>query len=108
MFIGFANFYQRFIQGFSKIAVLFICLLKITRSSYKLAPKAFKADDNKIVSDGGSKANKTVVNLSKNNKSRNLTCMPNIETTRESNFLTPDAKKIFNHSQLAFIKVPIL
>ena len=34
--------------------------------------------------------------------------MPNIGAIREPNFLTPDAKKIFNYLRLAFIKVPIL
>ena len=34
--------------------------------------------------------------------------MPNIGATEELNFLTPNAKKIFNYLQLAFIKTPIL
>ena len=34
--------------------------------------------------------------------------MPNIEATGEPNFLTPDAKKAFNHLRLAFIEAPIL
>ena len=40
--------------------------------------KAFKTNDNKVIRLS-SKANKMVVNLSKNNKSRNLTYVPNIE-----------------------------
>ena len=32
VFLGFANFYQRFIQGFSKIAALFTSILKTTQS----------------------------------------------------------------------------
>ena len=62
MFIDFANFYQRFIKGFSKIAILFISLLKITKSS-NLALKTFKSNNNKVVSDSNSRANKTVINL---------------------------------------------
>ena len=71
VFIGFANCYKSFIQGFSTIAAPLISLLKTTGSSDKSAPKAFKADGNEVVGGGGSKANETVINLSKNNQSRN-------------------------------------
>ena len=98
VFIGFANFYWRFIQSFSRIAAQLTSLLKTTGSS-ELAPKAFKADDKEIVDGGGSgsRANRTVMNLSKNEKSRKSTHMPNIRATGEPNFLTSDAKKAFNH-----------
>ena len=92
MFIGFANFYWRFIQDFSKIAISLIFLLKITRLSKKLVLEKFNADKNEIVSGSGNRANETVINLSKN-----LTCMPNIRATGEPTFLTPNAKKIFNY-----------
>ena len=107
VFIGFANFYQHFIQGFNRIAVLLTTLLKITGLS-ELAPKAFRADDNKVVGGGGGKTNGIVVNLSKNKKSRKSTRVPNIGTTGEPNFLTPKAKKTFNYLRLAFIKALIL
>ena len=82
--------------------------MKITRSSDKLILKAFSADDNKVVDDGSNKTNRTIVNLSKNKKSRNLTRVPNIEAIEEYKFLTPNAKKAFNYLWLAFIKAPIL
>ena len=140
VFIGFANFYQRFIRGFSRIAAPLTSLLKATglsdsapkafradddevvgvgaplisplkaTGSSDLALKAFRADDDKVVGVGG-RANKTVVNSSiqsKNEKSRYLTRVPNIGATGEPNFLTPDAKKAFNHLRLAFIEAPIL
>ena len=107
VFIGFVNFCWRFIQGFSRIAELLTFLFKTTGSS-KLAPKAFRADNNKIVGGDGSRGNKTVVNLFKNEKSRKSTHVSNIEATRKPNFLTFDAKKAFNHLRLVFIKVPIL
>ena len=91
VFIGFANFYWRFILGFSRIALSFIFLLKTTRLFEKLAPKIFKVDDNKIVNDNGSKINKTSVNLSKN-----LTHVPNIDVKKQLIFLIPNAKKTFN------------
>ena len=68
MFINFANFYWRFIQDFSKITLLFDSLLKIIGLS-KLALKVFKADNNKVIDGSDGRANKTVINLSKNNKS---------------------------------------
>ena len=108
VFIGFANFYRRFIRGFSRIAAPLTSLLKTTGSSEESAPKAFRADDDEVVGGGGGRANGTVVNLFKNEKSRKSMRVPNIEATREPNFLTPDAKKAFNHLRLAFIKAPIL
>ena len=62
----------------------------------------FRADDNKIIGGGGGRANETVRNSSKKSM-----CMPNIGATEEPNFLTPNAKKVFNHLRLLFIKAPI-
>ena len=83
-------------------------MLKTTGSSEKLAPKAFRADNNEIVGGGDSRADETVVNLSKNEKSKKLTRVPNIRAMGEPNFLIPDAKNAFNYLRLAFIKAPIL
>ena len=78
-------------------------MLKTTGSSEKLAPITFRADNNKIVDSGSSRANETM-----RNSSRKSTYMPNIRATREPNFLTFDAKKAFNHLWLAFVKTLIL
>ena len=67
-----------------------------------MASKAFKANNNKIVGSGDNKTNETVKNLFKN-----LMYVPNMKTTREPNFLTPNTKKTFNHLWLAFIKASI-
>ena len=107
VFISFANFYECFIQGFSRIAIPLTSLLETTGLS-KSALKAFRTDYNEVVGGGGGGATGTVVNLSKNKKSRNLTRIPNIRTTKKPNFLTPNTKKAFNHLRLAFIKAPIL
>ena len=96
MFINFANFYQHFIQGFSKIAALLKSSLKITKLS-KLAPKVFKADNYKVVDNDNSKTNKTVINLFKNNKFRNFIYISNIRVTRKPTFLTFNTKKVFNY-----------
>ena len=93
------------IQDFNKITILSILLLKTTRLS-NLVLKVFKADDNEVVKIGN-KINKTVINLFKNNKSRNLTYIPNIGATKKSIFLTPNIKKIFNHLRQLFIGVLI-
>ena len=83
-------------------------MLKTIKSSEELASRMFKADENEVVGSDGDKADETVINLSKNKKSRKSTRVQNIEAIVEPNFLTPDAKKAFNHLWLAYIKVPIL
>ena len=67
-------------------------MLKTIGSSEKLALKAFRVDNNEVI-EVGSKANRMVVNLSKNKKSKKLTHMPNIGAMGKSNFLTPNAKE---------------
>ena len=96
IFIGFANFYWRFIQNFSKIALSFIFLLKITESLDSFS-KTFKIDDDEIVNRSNSRIYEIIVNLSKNNKFRKSMHMPNIGAIGESNFLTLNAKKTFNY-----------
>ena len=55
------------------------------------------ADNNEVVGDDKGKANKIVVNLFKNNKSKKWTYIQNIEVTKKPNFLILAAKKGFNH-----------
>ena len=57
-----------------------------------MALKVFKANDNKVVSNAGSKINKMVINLF-----RNLMYMLYIKAIKELIFLTFNAKKTFNH-----------
>ena len=55
MFIGFANFYRHFIQGFSKIAASFTSMLKTSLQLAGTLP-ATGVDDSKVVgSSGGNK-----------------------------------------------------
>ena len=75
-----------------------------------MASKRFKVSNNKNIENSGSKANKTVVNLSKklkNNKSKNLMHIPNIEAIKKPIFLIFNTKKAFNYLKLVFIKVSI-
>ena len=113
VFIGFANFYQRFILGFSRIAPPLTSILKTSESPKELARKVFRADINEVVGGGGGRADETVRNLSKskkskNNKSENSTRVPNIGATEEPTFLTSDTRKAFNFLRQAFIKALIL
>ena len=104
VFIGFANFYQNFIQGFSRIAALLTSMLKKTRS-LNLALKVLGADE---VVGGGGKANDR--NLSKSKKSNNAKSgiQTRIETTEEFIFLTPDTREAFNQLRQVFTEAPIL
>ena len=79
-------------------------MLKTTRSFEKLASRAFRAGNNEVVRGISDRANGTVVNLSKNEKSTKLMRVSNIGATGEPNFLTLDTKKAFNYLKLAFIK----
>ena len=57
IFIGFANFYRHFIQGFSKIAALLTSMLKTTTSFEKSTLKVLKPDNNEVIGAGDGRAN---------------------------------------------------
>ena len=56
VFIGFANFYQRFIQFFNRIATSLTTMLKTTESFVALA---FRVDDNEVGGGGNGTAAKS-------------------------------------------------
>ena len=107
VFIGFANFYRRFIQGFSRLVAPLTSMLKTIGLSGS-ASSVLEAED-EVVGGGGGRADETAKNLSKskNNKSENPTCT-NIGVTREPTFLNPGARKAFNQLKQAFTKALIL
>ena len=105
VFISFTNFYQRFIQGFSRIAALFTSMLKTT-GSLNLAWR-LRANDNEVVRDSSKAGDR---DLSKSKKSKNAKSgkQTNIRATGEPIFLTSGAREAFNQLRQAFTKAPIL
>lgn len=51
VFLGFANFYHRFIQNFSKIAAPLTSILKTTKLCDRLALIAIGANVNKVINN---------------------------------------------------------
>ena len=99
VFIGFANFYQRFIRGFSRIAAPLTSMLKTTKS-LNLASK--ELGTNEVVGGDGKADNKNPTKKSKNAKFRS---QMHIEATGEPTFLTSSVKKAFNQLRQTFAKL---
>ena len=138
VFLGFANFYCRFIKGFSKIAVPLTSMLKTTMSSRVLAAnevlgaRVLAADEVSSVGgggDGSSDGSKRVEPKTGRSKSQKSSKSGNSEGKKSAkskkpsksgnspnfdakeagpSFLTPGAREVFNHLWLAFTKAPIL
>ena len=87
VFIGFANFYWRFIQGFNKIAAPLTSMLNTTGSS-----DSTQRDDDEVIGGGGDR------NLSKSKKPKNAKSgiQTRLGTMGEPTFLTPNAREAFN------------
>ena len=122
VFLGFANFYWQFIQGFSKIAAPLTSMLKIAAppersiseevgdgeggdsvdsGSVEIAKKSGKLKGQKT--SKSRKSSKSGKNSSKNGNSPNFGA-----TESEPRFLTSEARSAFNRLWLAFTKAPIL
>ena len=99
VFFSFANFYQRFIKGFSRIAALLTAILKTIESSVALASRV---DDDEVVSNGGAGRSNTSKKLAKSKRTKS------VHNLEESKFLTFEAKDAFNRLRQAFTKAPIL
>ena len=82
-------------------------MLKTTGLSGLSAPKVFRAKNIKVVG-GGSRADKMVVNLFKKLKNKKSKISMYSGAAKEPIFLTPNAKKAFNHLKQVSIKAPIL
>ena len=97
VFIGFANFYRRFIQGFREIAAPLTSMLK-TSPQPAVALAATAVDDSEVVGSSGR-------NEGKSAKSDFTKPMRGAE---ELSFLTPDARRAFTQLRQAFTEAPIL
>ena len=97
VFIRFANFYWRFIQGFSKITTLLISILK-TSSQFSDALPNTGVDNSKVVNNSGRNNEKLA-------KSDFTKPMRGVE---KSSFLTPNAKQVFTQLRQTFTEASIL
>ena len=101
VFIGFANFYRRFIKGFSRIAAPLTAMLKTTGSSVTSASRV-----DEVVGGGGTVGRSDASKKSAKSKSRPKSGhLGNSNNSEERKFLTSDAKKAFNHLRQAFTDV---
>ena len=106
VFIGFANFYQRFIKGFSRIAAPLTAILKTTGSS---VASASRVNDDEVV--GGVGAVSWLDASRKLGKSKSRTKhghLGNSNNSEEPKFLISDAREAFNRLRQAFTKAPFL
>ena len=138
VFLGFANFYCRFIKGFNKIAALLTSMLKTTMSSQVLAANevlgAKVLAANEVGSDGGgddglSDGLKCVKPKTRRSESQKLSKSGNSKGKKSAkskkpsksgnssnfdakeaglSFLTPGAREVFNCLRLTFTEALIL
>ena len=101
VFLGFANFYQYFIQNFNKIAKLLTLMLQIsftTRSSKNLLLAMDVAKSDEVGSGGGGDCEDETIKRS--------SCSKNLNEAMD--YLISHAKRIFTQLTQVFIKAPIL
>ena len=108
VFIGFANFYWRFIKGFNRIAAPLTAMLKTTRSS---VASASRVDDDEVVGGGGGGTGADSGNVGESDMSRKTTKSKSQMKSGhlgEPKFLTSKAREAFNRLRQVFTKAPIL
>ncbi len=114
VFLGFVNFYRRFIQNFSRIAAPLTSMLRTTDKE-ALSTQATENEKNQDapasagggVGVGGSIKNLSTVAIS--TKSKKLKSKANFAKANSgTDFLTPGAKKAFIHLWKAFTEALIL
>ena len=131
VFLGFANFYRRFIQGFSQIAAPLTSMLKTSGSTKpstrpekgvvgvggdsRARRDASKLDRSELdggevdsgeVDGGEVEVDEVGKKVQKTTKSKNLS--KSKKAVGPSDFLIPGAKLIFTKLRQAFLKAPIL
>ena len=99
VFLGFTNFYQRFIQNFSKIAKQLTSILRtssVTKSSKNLLLSIDVAEIDEVGGGGSDRQDKMV----KRSPSKN--------SNKAMGYLTPNARQVFTQLRQTFTKAPIL
>ena len=130
VFLGFDNFYLRFIQDFSKIArslALILIITSLTGLSIILQLLINAADGDEVGrgESGGNKTNllnpsaskrsigadyltsKGAKNDGNNRKKSGSNITKGVKAVRDSDYLTPNTKKVFNHLRHIFIQALI-
>ena len=97
VFIGFANFYWRFIQGFSKIPAPLTSMLKTSPQSAGTLPATAVDNSEVIGSSGGNEG-----------KSAKSDFIKPVRRAEKPSFLTLDARRAFTQLRQAFTEAPIL
>ena len=106
VFLGFANFYYCFIQGFSKIAALLTSMLRMSPIPTSVTQKLINLVDEFGGGDRGENEARTPAST----KGPTGADYPSFDHVSHavSNYLTPDAKKAFDQLRQAFTKASIL
>ncbi len=120
VFLGFVNFYRRFIRNFSRIATPLTSMLRTTNESTRDETQSTQAENQDVsgAADragggrvGGSFENLSIAVKSAKSKKPKLTKSKNSDLARANSttdFLTPEAKKAFIHLRKTFTETPIL
>ncbi len=120
VFLGFPNFYRRFIRNFNRIAVPLTSMLRTTNKSTGNETQSTQAENQDALGatdrGGSGRVGRSFENLSiavksAESKKPKLTKSKKsdlVKATSETDFLTLEAKKAFIHLRKAFIKAPIL
>ncbi len=108
MFLGFANFYKRFIKNFSRIAALLTSILETTGND-DLAAQAseHEKDQDATASAASAGGGRSIKNLSTIAKSAKFKKPNFIKADFGTDFLTSGAKKAFIHLQKTFTEALI-
>ena len=93
VFIGFANFYRRFIKGFSRIAAPLTAMLKTTGSSIA---SVSRVHNDEVVGSGGAGRSDALKKSAKSESRTKSGHLGNSNDSEERKFLTSNAKEAFN------------
>ena len=109
VFLGFANFYRRFIQGFSRIAAPLISMLRMSPTSttqelMNLFNEFGRGDHGENEAKRASASTKGPTGADYQSSDHVSHTISNVV----SNYLTPNAKRAFEQLRQAFTKAPIL